>query len=61
MLAPHLALLAAAAIAANAATYYVDSARGKDVNSGLSQRAAWQSLDKVNSSRFQPGDRILFR
>ncbi|HWR51304.1 MAG TPA: right-handed parallel beta-helix repeat-containing protein [Bryobacteraceae bacterium] len=61
MIALRLALLAFAAIAANGATYHVDSASGKDVNSGLSPRAAWQSLQKINSSRFQPGDRILFK
>lgn len=61
MLTARLALLAAAAVLANAATYHVDSVRGKDTNSGLSPQAAWRSLEKVNSSRFQPGDRVLFK
>ena len=42
-------------------TYYVDSQTGNDANSGSSPTTAWQSLDKVNSVTFQPGDRILFK
>jgi hypothetical protein len=42
-------------------TYYVDSASGSDSNSGTSTTAAWQTLSKVNSVTFQPGDQILFK
>lgn len=42
-------------------TYYVDSAEGKDANSGLSRSQAWKSLDKVNATTFSPGDKILFK
>jgi hypothetical protein len=56
-------LLAAAWAAAvsTATVYYVDSAEGRDSNSGTSKTAAWQSLEKVNGQVFSPGDRILFR
>ena len=52
---------AGVALACQAATYYVDSAKGADTNSGTAQHAAWKTLEKVNASRFQPGDRILFK
>jgi len=42
-------------------TYYVDSSRGDDANSGLSVSSAWKSLDKVNATTFRPGDRLLFK
>src|SRR6476660_4146276 len=44
-----------------AATYYVDSVAGTDINTGLTQTAAWRTLDKVSSVTFQPGDAILFK
>jgi hypothetical protein len=44
-----------------AATYYVDSVQGSDSNHGTSPREPWKSLDKVNSTSFRPGDRILFK
>ncbi len=50
-----------AALSCQAATYYVDSARGSDAATGTAPAAAWQSLAKVNASGFQPGDRILFK
>jgi hypothetical protein len=40
-------------------TYFI-SPDGSDVASGLSVKAAWKSLNKVNQITFQPGDRILF-
>jgi hypothetical protein len=54
-----VALLAIAACNAGAATYYVDSAGGNDTNTGLSPDNAWATLNKVNATTFQPGDRIL--
>ncbi len=42
-------------------TYYVDSRLGKDSNSGTSVSSPFQSLDKINSFPFQPGDKILFK
>jgi hypothetical protein len=46
---------------ADAATYYVDDVGGADGNSGTSAGAAWQTLTKVNSKTFLPGDQILFK
>lgn len=54
-----LCLLATAAPLA-AATYYVDSISGSDTNAGISSAAPWQSLAKVNTITFAPGDSILF-
>ncbi|MBD2846995.1 right-handed parallel beta-helix repeat-containing protein [Paenibacillus sp. IB182496] len=42
-------------------TYYVDDTGGDDANAGTSAGAAWQTLAKVNSVVFQPGDAILFK
>src|ERR1700712_326163 len=46
--------------AAGATTYYV-SPNGSDGNSGLSTSSPWQTVGKVNASRFNPGDAILFQ
>jgi hypothetical protein len=43
-----------------ATTYYVDSFSGSDANGGKSQDAPWLTLNKVNSTTFQAGDRLLF-
>ena len=56
-----LILLVAAALTSDAATYYVDSACGKDSNPGTAPDAPWQTLAKVSASEFRPGDRILFQ
>jgi len=40
---------------------YVDSAGGDDGNAGTSPEEAWQSLDRVNTRVFAPGDRVLLR
>ncbi|NDV61673.1 right-handed parallel beta-helix repeat-containing protein [Puniceicoccales bacterium CK1056] len=42
-------------------SYYIDSRKGSDANSGTAPHEAWATLSKVNSMGFQPGDRILFR
>lgn len=44
-----------------ATTWYVDAKNGNDTFSGLSPNFAWQSLKKVNSTIFQPGDTILLK
>lgn len=41
--------------------YYVDSESGNDSNSGNSPSKAWASLQKINQTIFQPGDKILFK
>ena len=40
-------------------TYYISSLNGDNSNSGTSQNAAWETLDKVQGLQLQPGDRIL--
>lgn len=45
----------------NAASYYVDATNGNDADNGLSQSAPWKTIAKVNSSKFNPGDQILFK
>jgi PKD repeat protein len=44
-----------------AATYYVDANNGHNSNDGLSMSTAWRTISKVNSSFFNPGDRIYFK
>lgn len=58
-LAGFSALSVAAAPAALAETYYVDSAKGIDTNNGLSPTSAWQSLAKVRDFALRPGDTVL--
>ncbi|MCD9024901.1 RICIN domain-containing protein [Cohnella silvisoli] len=41
-------------------TYYV-SASGNDNNNGTSTNTPWQTISKVNSMSFSPGDKILFQ
>jgi len=47
--------------AAGATTYFVDSVGGDDNESGTRVASAWKTIDKVNSTTFQPGDRILLK
>lgn len=44
-----------------ATTYYVDAANGNDKNIGSTAGQAWQTLQKVSSSRLVAGDEVLFR
>ena len=44
-----------------AATYYVDATNGNDSNNGLLPATPWKTIAKVNASRFNPGDQILFK
>ena len=46
--------------ACSTATYFVAS-DGDDGNDGTSPTSAWQTIEKVNDSSFDPGDAILFR
>lgn len=41
-------------------SYYVDP-NGSDSAEGTSPETAWKSLDKVNATRFLPGDKILLK
>jgi len=42
-----------------ATNYYLDSVSGDDASDGHTPDHAWKSLDKVNATRFAPGDKIL--
>ena len=62
-ISPWAVLIVVAAPAASAAprTYYVDDANGSDAAAGLSPRAAWRTLRKVNAASLRPGDTVRFR
>lgn len=40
--------------------YYINLS-GDDSNLGISQKQPWQSIDRVNTTRLQPGDSVWFR
>jgi hypothetical protein len=44
-----------------AATYFIDTSGGNDTNDGLTEQTAWQTLAKVRSSQFAPGEKVLFK
>ncbi len=46
---------------AQARDFYLDSRQGSDASSGISERAAWRSLEKANKNEFKPGDRLLLK
>ena len=41
--------------------YYVDNINGNDANDGNTEESAWKTIDKVNNTIFQPGDKICFK
>ncbi len=45
---------------ANAIIYYVSNA-GSDAANGLTTGTSWQTISKVNSVSFNPGDQILLK
>ena len=49
-----------ACVSAQAADYYVDAEHGRDGNPGTSPEQAWQTLERVNAARLNPGDRVRF-
>jgi len=54
----YAALLCVMAANAQDRTYFI-SPDGDDSASGLSVKEAWRTLEKINGTEFQPGDRIL--
>ncbi len=44
-----------------AEVYYVSSSMGNDLNNGLSIQSPFQSIEKLNSMQFNPGDSICFK
>ncbi|MBU5351711.1 right-handed parallel beta-helix repeat-containing protein [Paenibacillus barcinonensis] len=53
--------LSGATVYAENSVYYVDSVNGSDDNNGKTPQLAWQTLDKVNTTEFQPGDTLMFK
>ena len=45
----------------SAQSYYISSSQGSDLNNGLSVQSPLQSIDKLNSMQFNPGDSIFFK
>ena len=41
--------------------FYVDDCAGNDSFSGLSEKEAWLSLERVNAEVFRPGDTIRLK
>jgi len=54
-------IVLSASLLSHAETYYVDSSRGKDTNSGTSEAAPWKTLRKINETDFRPGTTIRLR
>ena len=50
-----------AMIDSEAQVYYVSSSQGNDLNDGLSIQTPFQSIDKLNTMQFSPGDTIYFK
>lgn len=48
-------------LVASATSYYVDGDAGSDGRTGTSPEQAWKTLQPVNQTTFQPGDRIFFK
>ena len=46
---------------AHATSYFVDSVAGNDARDGFSDATSWQSLSKVNTFAFNPGDVVSFK
>lgn len=42
-------------------TYYVDKTTGSDSDSGLTEELAWETINEVNTSSFNPDDVIKFK
>ncbi len=55
-----LVLVLCALVAQGQSKSYYVSPIGDDQQSGLSEKAAWRSLERVNQMEFQPGDKLLF-
>jgi Right handed beta helix region len=41
--------------------YYIDALAGNDDAAGTTPQAAWKSLQKIDATTFQPGDRVLLK
>lgn len=43
-----------------ATDYFINNALGNDANAGTSEKQPFKSIEKINTFRLKPGDRILF-
>jgi parallel beta-helix repeat protein len=46
---------------AGATTYYVDASLGNDANNGTTVGAPWATIARVNATKLNPGDTVLFK
>ncbi|MFC1826962.1 right-handed parallel beta-helix repeat-containing protein [Thermodesulfobacteriota bacterium] len=60
-LAPLTNAAAVTTLSSTGTTYFIDATGGNDANDGLTEQTAWQSLSKVNSYPFAPGENVLFK
>ena len=56
-----IALLFLLPLSLGAQTKYYLSAAGNDANNGNTAATAWQSIAKLNTATYQPGDTVFFR
>jgi len=56
-----LSLISTPCLAQTEKVFYLDSLYGSDTNSGTSKNSAWKSLEKINTTIFKGGDRILLK
>jgi hypothetical protein len=61
LLAAVLVFTAGSAGPESGRAFYIDSVTGDDANDGHSATNAWKSLDKVNGTVFEAGDKVLFK
>ena len=55
-----LLFLALVSVRLHSTNYYINNISGNDNNNGLTPSTAWQTLNKVNTASFSPGDSVLF-
>ena len=61
LLAPLTNAAAVTTLSSTGTTYFIDATGGNDANDGLTEQTAWQTLSKVNSYPFAPGQNVLFK
>ena len=57
----HLVSTAIPATYADNTDYYIDATSGSDMADGLTPATAWQSLSRIQSGSYLPGDNIRFK
>lgn len=56
-----LPVIALASLRLQAATYYVDSSQGDDTKAGTDATTPWKTIEKVNQTELQAGDKVLLK